>query len=46
MAKVISASTVRGFRERFRAQADAMPNFDEYQSKTTRQIPVIVLARV
>jgi deazaflavin-dependent oxidoreductase (nitroreductase family) len=34
-------------RERlFRAQADLMPNFDEYQSKTTRQIPVIVLERV
>jgi len=34
-------------RERlFRAQADLMPNFDEYQSKTTRQIPVIVLEPV
>src|SRR5262245_32537786 len=34
-------------RERlYRAQADLMPNFDEYQSKTTRQIPVIVLERV
>jgi len=30
----------------FRAQADAMPIFDEYQSRTTRQIPVIVLERV
>ena len=29
----------------FRAQADLMPNFDEYQKKTTREIPVIVLER-
>jgi len=27
----------------FRAQADAMPNFDEYASATTREIPVVVL---
>lgn len=34
-------------RERlYRAQADLMPNFDEYQQKTTRQIPVVVLERV
>jgi deazaflavin-dependent oxidoreductase (nitroreductase family) len=34
-------------RERlWRAQADAMPNFDEYQKSTTRQIPVVVLERV
>ncbi len=34
-------------RERlFRAQADVMPNFDEYQKKTERQIPVVVLERV
>ncbi len=34
-------------RERlFRAQADLMPNFDEYQKKTQRQIPVVVLERV
>jgi deazaflavin-dependent oxidoreductase (nitroreductase family) len=30
----------------WRAQADLMPTFDEYQAKTTRQIPVIVLERV
>ncbi len=30
----------------FRAQADLMPNFDEYQKKTQRQIPVVVLERV
>jgi deazaflavin-dependent oxidoreductase (nitroreductase family) len=30
----------------FRAQADLMPNFDEYQRKTTREIPVVVLERV
>ncbi|HET9728401.1 MAG TPA: nitroreductase/quinone reductase family protein, partial [Acidimicrobiia bacterium] len=29
----------------FRAQAELMPNFDEYQRKTTRQIPVVVLSR-
>jgi deazaflavin-dependent oxidoreductase (nitroreductase family) len=28
------------------AQATLMPNFAEYQSKTTRQIPVVVLERV
>ena len=34
-------------RERlWRAQADLMPNFDEYQKSTTRQIPVVVLERV
>ena len=27
----------------FRAQADAMPNFDEYAQATTREIPVVVL---
>ena len=27
----------------FRAQADAMPNFDEYAKATTREIPVVVL---
>ena len=27
----------------FRAQADVMPNFDEYQHKTTRVIPVVAL---
>lgn len=27
----------------FRAQADAMPNFDDYARATTRQIPVVVL---
>jgi deazaflavin-dependent oxidoreductase (nitroreductase family) len=29
----------------FRAQADLMPNFDEYQRKTEREIPVVVLER-
>jgi deazaflavin-dependent oxidoreductase (nitroreductase family) len=34
-------------RERlWRAMADRMPNFDEYQKGTTRQIPVVVLERV
>ena len=33
-------------RERlYRAQAALMPNFDEYAKNTTRQIPVVVLAR-
>jgi deazaflavin-dependent oxidoreductase (nitroreductase family) len=27
----------------YRAQADLMPNFDEYAQKTTREIPVVVL---
>ncbi len=30
----------------YRAQADLMPNFDEYAAATTRVIPVIVLDRV
>jgi deazaflavin-dependent oxidoreductase (nitroreductase family) len=30
----------------FDAQAKVMPNFDEYQKNTTRQIPVIVLERM
>ncbi len=29
----------------FRAQADLMPNFDEYATKTTRVIPVVVIER-
>jgi deazaflavin-dependent oxidoreductase (nitroreductase family) len=29
----------------FRAQADLMPNFDEYASKTSRTIPVVVIER-
>jgi deazaflavin-dependent oxidoreductase (nitroreductase family) len=29
----------------YRAQADLMPNFDEYAAKTDRQIPVVVLER-
>jgi deazaflavin-dependent oxidoreductase (nitroreductase family) len=38
--------TEGGERDRlFRAQADLMPNFDEYQKNTTRQIPVVVLER-
>jgi deazaflavin-dependent oxidoreductase (nitroreductase family) len=33
-------------RERlYRAQADAMPNFDEYAAKTSRLIPVVVIER-
>jgi len=27
----------------YRAQADAMPNFDDYAKATTREIPVVVL---
>jgi deazaflavin-dependent oxidoreductase (nitroreductase family) len=30
----------------YRAHADRMPNFDEYQAKTSRRIPVIALERV
>jgi len=30
----------------YRAQADLMPNFDEYQAKTDRTIPVVVLERI
>jgi deazaflavin-dependent oxidoreductase (nitroreductase family) len=34
-------------RERlFRAQADQMPNFDDYAAKTDRVIPVVVLERI
>ncbi|MGD9998587.1 MAG: nitroreductase family deazaflavin-dependent oxidoreductase [Ilumatobacteraceae bacterium] len=29
----------------YRAQADLMPNFDEYAKNTTRMIPVVVLER-
>jgi deazaflavin-dependent oxidoreductase (nitroreductase family) len=29
----------------FRAQADLMPNFDEYATKTARTIPVVVIER-
>ena len=29
----------------YRAQADLMPNFDEYAKATSRQIPVVVLER-
>lgn len=29
----------------FRAQADLMPNFDEYATKTTRVIPVVAIER-
>ena len=29
----------------FRAQADVMPNFDDYAKATNRQIPVVVLER-
>jgi deazaflavin-dependent oxidoreductase (nitroreductase family) len=30
----------------FRAQADLMPNFDDYAKATSREIPVVVLERV
>jgi deazaflavin-dependent oxidoreductase (nitroreductase family) len=30
----------------FRAQADLMPNFDEYAAATDREIPVLVLDRI
>jgi deazaflavin-dependent oxidoreductase (nitroreductase family) len=42
------ASVAQGAeRERlFRAQADLMPNFDEYAAKTERVIPVVVLERI
>ncbi len=30
----------------FRAQADLMPNFDEYAASTDREIPVLVLERI
>ena len=30
----------------FRAMADKMPNFDQYQAKTERELPVIVFERV
>ena len=30
----------------FKAQAAQMPNFDEYQSKTSREIPVVVHERI
>jgi len=31
---------------RFRAQAALMPGFNDYEAKTTRKIPVVVLERV
>jgi len=35
------------YRDRlYAAQAKVMPAFDEYQSKTTRQIPVVTLERI
>jgi deazaflavin-dependent oxidoreductase (nitroreductase family) len=30
----------------YRAHADRMPNFDDYQAKTSRRIPVIALERI
>ena len=30
----------------YRAQADQMANFDEYQEKTDRVIPVVVLEKI
>lgn len=42
-----AAITVNPERQRlFDAQAKVMPNFNEYQKNTTRQIPVIVLERI
>jgi deazaflavin-dependent oxidoreductase (nitroreductase family) len=32
-------------RRLFDAQAEVMPNFAQYQEKTTREIPVVVLER-
>ena len=44
-ARVIEATGAE--RERlFAAQAAIMPNFDEYQAKTSRVIPVLVLRRI
>ncbi len=42
------ASTVAGAeRDRlYKAQAEKMPIFNDYQKKTTREIPVVVLERV
>lgn len=43
-AQVIEATGAE--RDRlFAAQAEVMPNFSEYQAKTTRVIPVLVLRR-
>ncbi len=42
-------ATVVGGEERqrlYQAQAQQMPVFDDYQKKTTRQIPVVVLERI
>jgi len=44
-AKVIEAPGAE--RDRlFAAQATIMPNFDEYQAKTSRVIPVLILRRI
>ena len=44
-AQVIEATGAE--RDRlFAAQAAIMPNFDEYQAKTSRVIPVLVLRRI
>jgi deazaflavin-dependent oxidoreductase (nitroreductase family) len=42
------ASTARGEEHDrlFAAQAALMPHFNEYQQKTTRQLPVVVLERI
>lgn len=42
------ASTAEGEERRrlYDAQAALMPNFTEYQEKTTREIPVVVLERI
>ena len=44
----VKATAAAGMeRERlFKRQAEQMPNFAEYQKKTTRQIPVIILERI
>jgi deazaflavin-dependent oxidoreductase (nitroreductase family) len=45
----LAQATIAEGKERDRLydnQAQQMPNFAEYQRKTTRQIPVVVLERV
>ena len=47
--KFTARASVAGSHERERLyaqQAEMMPAFNEYQQKTTRQIPVVVLKRV
>jgi deazaflavin-dependent oxidoreductase (nitroreductase family) len=45
--EAVASVPAGGERDRlFDAQASLMPNFAEYQRKTTRRIPVVVLERV